>query len=556
VTLAGTPGLFSTASASPDGTMLLVSRVKRPFSYLHAVFSFPRDVEIWDRKSGRVLTTVARVPLEENIPIGGVPQGRRSIRWFPGEPSTLVWTEALDGGNPRVKAAYRDRLMKFRAPFQSEPVEIARLQQRVVSWNAIEDSPRALVTDYDRDKRWVRTFLMDFGTPGAEPVLVWSRNQSDRYKDPGTPLSERTPAGLGVVSRFKDFIFLNGVGATPNGDRPFLDRFSLETLKAERIHQSGAAEYETIVDIVSEDGSKFITRKESPNEPPNYYLRSADGAAKALTEYTDQVPQLRRIRKQLVTYKRADGVDLSFTLYLPPDYKEGTRLPAVLYAYPTEYNDPNVAGQVSGSTQRFTTLGGFSHLFYVLAGYAVLDATAFPVVGDPETVNNTYVEQLQMNARAAIDKAAAMGVVDPNRVGAIGHSYGAFMTANLLAHTDLFKAGVARSGAYNRTLTPFGFQAERRTYWEAPETYLRMSPFHYANKINEPLLLIHGQADDNSGTFPVQSERLYQAVRGNGGTVRLVMLPHESHGYLARESVEHTLYEMIDWFDKYVKNAK
>jgi dipeptidyl aminopeptidase/acylaminoacyl peptidase len=267
------------------------------------------------------------------------------------------------------------------------------------------------------------------------------------------------------------------------------------------------------------------------------------------------VPQLRQVHKQLVRYKRADGVDLSFTLYLPPDYKEGTRLPTVLYAYPTEFTDSDVAGQVSGSTQQFTTIAGISHLFYLLAGYAVLDRASMPVVGDPQTVNNTYIEQISSSAKAAIDKAVELGVTDPKRVGVIGHSYGAFMTANLLAHTDLFRAGVGRSGAYNRTLTPFGFQAERRTYWEAPETYLKMSPFHYAHRINEPLLLIHGQADDNSGTFPVQSERMYQAVRGNGGTVRLVMLPHESHGYLAQESVEHTLHEMISWFDKYVKNT-
>jgi len=146
-------------------------------------------------------------------------------------------------------------------------------------------------------------------------------------------------------------------------------------------------------------------------------------------------------------------------------------------------------------------------------------------------------------------------VTDPKRVGVGGHSYGAFMTANLLAHSDLFRAGVARSGAYNRTLTPFGFQSERRTLWEAADTYLRMSPFMNADKIKEPMLLIHGEADNNAGTFPIQSDRMYQALRGNGGTVRLVMLPHESHSYAGRESVEHTIAEMIEWFDRYVKPA-
>jgi dipeptidyl aminopeptidase/acylaminoacyl peptidase len=283
-------------------------------------------------------------------------------------------------------------------------------------------------------------------------------------------------------------------------------------------------------------------------------VRDRDGL-RALTRFADPTPQLRRIRKQLVTYQRPDGIRLSFTLYLPPDYREGQRLPTVLWSYPLEYTDPQVAGQVTGSPSRFTRLPGPSHLYFLLAGYAVLNDATLPVVGDPETVNNTYIEQIVSGAKAAIDKAVEMGVTDRNRVGVMGHSYGAFMTANLLAHSDLFRAGIARSGAYNRTLTPFGFQAERRTFWEAPETYVRMSPFFHADKINEPLLLIHGEADNNQGTFPIQSERMYQAIHGNGGIVRLVMLPHESHGYAAQETIEHVLWEQIDWFNRHVKNS-
>jgi dipeptidyl aminopeptidase/acylaminoacyl peptidase len=278
--------------------------------------------------------------------------------------------------------------------------------------------------------------------------------------------------------------------------------------------------------------------------------------AQKITNFSDPVPQLRGIKKQLVKYKRADGVDLSFTLYTPPNYKEGTKLPTLVWAYPLEFTDASVAGQVSGSTNRFTSIGGISHLFFLLNGYAVLDNATMPVVGDPETVNDTFIKQINDSAQAAIEKGVEMGVVDPERVGVGGHSYGAFMTANLLAHSDLFRAGIARSGAYNRTLTPFGFQGERRNFWEATELYTRISPFFYANKINEPILLIHGEADNNTGTFPIQSERLFAALQGTGGTARLVMLPHESHGYSARESVEHTLFEMISWFDKYVKNAK
>ncbi|HYE16093.1 MAG TPA: prolyl oligopeptidase family serine peptidase, partial [Pyrinomonadaceae bacterium] len=330
-------------------------------------------------------------------------------------------------------------------------------------------------------------------------------------------------------------------------------------MKTERLFRSGEQGYESVVSLIGDDASRVITRRESTTEPPNYFVRTLGAGGeqlRALTQFPDPTPQLRGIKKQLIKYKRADGVALSFTLYLPPDYKEGTRLPTVVWAYPLEFSDPGTAGQVTGSAQRYTTIAGPSHLFFLLAGYAVLDNATMPIVGDPEKMNETFVEQIVSSAKAAIDKAAEMGVTDPERVGVGGHSYGAFMTANLLAHSDLFRAGIARSGAYNRTLTPFGFQSERRTLWEAPELYVKVSPFMLAHKINEPILLIHGEADNNPGTFPMQSERMYQAIRGTGGTVRYVTLPLESHGYAARESTEHTLYEMISWFDRHVKNAQ
>ncbi|HEV8592433.1 MAG TPA: prolyl oligopeptidase family serine peptidase, partial [Pyrinomonadaceae bacterium] len=380
----------------------------------------------------------------------------------------------------------------------------------------------------------------------------------------GQPVMKTLLNGVSVIRQNGDTIFMTGTGASPDGDRPFFRRFNLKTLKAEEIFRSGTDEYETFAEMVDDNGMNFITRKESAAEPPNLSMRQVCPAGqictalayRQLTEFKDPTPQLRGIKKQLVKYKRADGVDLSFTLYLPPGYKEGTRLPTVVWAYPLEFTDSSTAGQVSGSTNRFTQIGGYSHLFFLLQGYAVLDDATMPVVGDPETVNDTFIKQIVDSAKAAIDKGVEMGVVDPERVGVGGHSYGAFMTANLLAHSDLFRAGIARSGAYNRTLTPFGFQSERRTFWEAPELYEKVSPFFYADKINEPILLIHGEADNNQGTFPIQSERLFAAISGTGGTARLVMLPLEAHGYSAKESTQHALYEMINWFDKYVKNAK
>jgi dipeptidyl aminopeptidase/acylaminoacyl peptidase len=484
--------------------------------------------------------------------------GPRSVRWRPNEPATLVWVKALDGGDPKKKVPHRDSVLTLKAPFTGQPVELFKVEHRFAGGGFGEKGGLVFFSDFERDKRWLRTFMFDADKPGTPPKLLWSRSQQDRYNDPGTPLTRLVGTQRAVLQN-GDWIYLTGAGASPEGDRPFLDRFNLQTLKAERLFRSEANSYETVVALLSDDAKQFITRRESPTEAPNYFVRSGGDAsataAKPLTQFPDPTPQLRGIKKQLITYKRADGVQCSFTLYLPPGYKEGTRLPTVVWAYPIEFTDPSTAGQITGSTQRATSIGGPSHLFFLLEGYAVLDNATMPVVGNPETVNNTYVEQIVMSAKAAIDKATELGVTDPDRVGVGGHSYGAFMTANLLAHSDLFRAGIARSGAYNRTLTPFGFQSERRTIWEAPELYLKVSPFMVATKINEPLLMIHGEADDNTGTFPIQSERMYQALKGHGATVRLVMLPHEAHGYAGRESIEHVLYEMISWFDKYVKNA-
>ena len=551
----GDAAIIQSVEAAPDGQHLLVTRLQKPFSYLFTDSSFPKEIEVWDTK-GKLVYKVASLPLADQVPIDGVITGPRSVRWRPDEPATLVWVKALDNGDPKKKVAHRDSILMLKAPFTAQPAELFQTEHRFSNMNWGERDGLVLISDYDRDKRWTRTFILNANKPDVAPKMIWSRNQQDRYNDPGTPVMSSAGGGQRVMLQNGDSIYLLGNGASPEGDRPFLDRFNLQTLKSERIFHSDANSYENVVALLSDDGSKFLTRRESPTEAPNYYVLSTTGAGRrAFTQFPDPTPQLRGIKKQLVTYKRADGVQCSFTLYLPPNYKEGTRLPTVVWAYPLEYTDANTAGQISGSTQRATSIIGPSHLFFLLEGYAVLDNATMPVVGSPQTVNNTYVEQIVMSAKAAIDKATEMGVTDPDRVGVGGHSYGAFMTVNLLAHSDLFRAGIARSGAYNRTLTPFGFQNERRTLWEAPELYLKVSPFMFANKINEPLLMTHGEADDNTGTFPIQSERMYQALKGSGATVRLVMLPHEAHGYAGRESIEHVLYEMINWFDKYVKNA-
>jgi dipeptidyl aminopeptidase/acylaminoacyl peptidase len=548
----GQPGIFADVEQSPDSTLLLVERIERPYSYLHPVSSFPKTVDVWDRH-GKPIANIAKLPLQDRVPIEGVPTGPRNVHFRPTRPHSLVWLEALDDGDPKKKVPHRDRLMTLDPTLREDPREVTKLEHRFAGLTWGERNDLTLIRDFDRDRKWSKTYAFSFADPSAAR-LIWDRSVQDRYRDPGTPVMRTLPNGRRVVWQSGDSIFLIGAGSTREGDRPFLDRLNLSTLQSERMFRSADRQYESPVALLSDDGSKFLTRHESPTLPPNLAIRSAGSDDRRdLTQFADPTPQIRGIAKKLVTYQRDDGVPLSFTLYLPPGYKEGTPLPTVVWAYPQEFASADTAGQVAGSPYRFTTLAGPSHLFFLLAGYAVLDGATMPVVGDPETANNTFIEQIVASAKAAIDQGVALGVTDPKRVGVGGHSYGAFMTANLLAHSDLFRAGIARSGAYNRTLTPFGFQNERRTVWEAADIYSKMSPFMFAHKIREPLLLIHGAADNNSGTFPMQSERMYQAIRGNGGTVRFVTLPFESHGYAARESVEHTLYEMIAWFDKYVK---
>jgi dipeptidyl aminopeptidase/acylaminoacyl peptidase len=555
----GSPAIYSGIVPSPEEPLLLVTKIHKPFSYIMPASDFPQTIEVVDLDGNRKYL-VAEVPMAENIPIEGVRTGPRSVTWKVGEPATLCWFEALDGGDPKKKAEFRDRFMSCAAPFGEAPKELFKLEQRARGVQFMQDPKFVIATDYDRDRRWTRTRIFDLSNPQAKPRVLDDRSAQDRYKDPGNLLTDTNRKGQAFVYEKDGFVFRAGTGATKDGDRPFFGRQNLQTLASEELWRCADGTYESAIDTIETPSGEFgiLTSYETPSTPPNYQIRKVGdkGAPMVLTQFKDPTPQIRNIKKQLVKYKRADGVDLSATLYLPADYKEGTRLPLVVWAYPLEFNDASTAGQVSGSAMRFTRFMGATHLYYLTQGYAIMDNATMPVIGDPETMNDTFITQIVSSAKAAIDKAAEMGVADPNRVGVGGHSYGAFMTANLLAHCDLFKAGCARSGAYNRTLTPFGFQSERRTLWEAPKVYAELSPFMVANKINEPLLMIHGEADSNMGTFPIQSERLFAAIKGNGGTARLVMLPREDHGYSARESNLHVLAEMIDWFDKYVKNAK
>ena len=555
VTPVGAPGIFVQAEPAPGGRYLLVSRVGKPYSYQVPVRSFPQEVEIWTLKGERVLT-VASIPLADNVPVDGVRTGPRNFSWRPGDEATLMYVEALDGGDNRRRAEYRDRIVLLAAPF-TVPVELGRLNLRYggVAWGR---NGLAFVTEVERRTRKVRTWMLNTNETTGWRIL-FDRSSEDRYADPGSPIFTTDSAGSRVLLQTPDgrSVYLAGAGASPEGDHPFLDRLNLQNRRTERLWQAGDSAYESVASVLDPRATRIITRWEDQKTPANYVLRNLRDSKiepVALTRLANPSPALATVRREIVTYERPDGVKLNGTLYYPTDYQDGQRVPVIFWIYPREFASADAAGQVSGNPNRFVLPGGASHLFLLTQGYAVLDNPTLPVVGG-DSANNTYVAQTVASAKAAIDYLLARGIADGN-FGVGGHSYGAFATANLLAHSDLFKAGVARSGAYNRTLTPFGFQNEQRTFWEARDVYLDMMPFAYADKINEPILMIHGMNDNNSGTFPIQSERMFAALKGHGATVDYVQLPYEAHGYAARESVMDVVARMIEWFDKYVKNGK
>jgi dipeptidyl aminopeptidase/acylaminoacyl peptidase len=557
----GAPGVVTSFDVSPDGRFLLQNRVKRPYAYTVPAALFPTEILVTDL-TGRLVHRLADLPLRDDIPtqFDAVAPGPREAQWRADAPSTLVWAEAQDGGDVRREAAVRDRLFMLPAPFNGRPTTLVDLPHRFrgVIWGR-DDFAIAISTIFN-SRQEIRN-AVNPSRPGETRVLL-TRNFQDRLNDPGMPLMRPTPRGTTVMHFTADGggVFMTSPGATRQGELPFLDRMDLATGQTQRLWRAEMPHHESVVGLLDDSANRFVTRRESRDEPSNLFLRDrAGGQLTHLTDFPDPAPQLAGVTPRLITYKRKDGVELSGTLYLPAGHdpaRDGP-LPVLLWAYPNEFTDARVAGQVvDDSANRFSRPSGSSPLFLLTQGYAVLDDPKMPVVGrDGAEPNDTFIEQLISSAQAAVDELVRLGVTTPDRVAVGGHSYGAFMTANLLAHSDIFRTGIARSGAYNRTLTPFGFQSEQRSFWEAPETYMKMSPFGFVQQMNEPILLIHGETDANPGTFPIQTERLFAALRGNGKNARYVVLPLEDHGYRARESVGHAIWEMSTWLDRHLKNA-
>jgi dipeptidyl aminopeptidase/acylaminoacyl peptidase len=559
------PLIIRSMDYSPDGKFLLLANITRPYSYQVPINAFPFTSSIFDEE-GKLIKKLYDAPLAENIPAGfdGVPKGPRAFGWRTDKGAVLYWVEALDNGNPAQQATVRDVVYTQEAPFNQYPLKLADCYFRFNSivWG---DDKVAILTE-----RWWKTRFerRSFIKPSNVNfrVNLYDRYFEDGYGDPGVILTRKNEFNRNVLltefnalKRISDpdnvHIFTLSDGASPKGDRPFIKKFNIKTKLMDTLFRSKAPYYER--PVFFNNGKFIINSRESSDSVKNYFkVNLEDNSYIRLTDFSDPYPELKGVKKQQISYKRLDGITLGGTLYLPATFKTGDPpLPVLIWAYPREFKTAAAAGQIKGSPHKFSIIGKSSPVYWVTRGYAVLDNADMPVIGESNTEpNDTFVEQIRYNAEAAINHLVDMGLADRKRIAIGGHSYGAFMTANLLAHTDLFAAGIARSGAYNRSLTPFGFQAEERTFWQAPAVYTRMSPFAYADKIKTPILLIHGQADNNTGTFPMQSERFYTALKGHGATARLVLLPSESHAYQAKESLMHMLWEMDRWLEKYVKN--
>lgn len=556
------PKMYDDISFSPDGNYVMVSHIKKPFSYLVPYYRFPSETTIYT-KDGKMVNEVNQVPLTEDLPKGFMAEreGRRNLNWRSDAPATLVYVEALDGGDPEREAEFRDEVFLLEAPFKGQGKSILKTKDRYsgIIWG---DKNTAIANDYWWNTRNTRTYVFDPSNPAQEPEILFDRNYQDRYSDPGSFVRVKNKFGQQVLKMEDGNTFLLGDGFTPEGQYPFVDRLDLETGETERLYQSKYEDRkETLVEAIDMEEGEILVRIETATEYPNYFIRDIDSDEDLtrVTSFENPFKSLEEVSKEVITYKREDGLDLNGTLYLPAGFDKDnpTKHPMIVWAYPREYKDKNSASQNTSNANDFTYPYYGSPVYWVNRGYVVLDDASFPIVGEgDEEPNDSFRKQLVANGKAAIDAVEAMGYIDRDRVAVGGHSYGAFMTANLLSHSNLFAAGIARSGAYNRTLTPFGFQSEERNYWEAPEVYYNMSPFMHADKMKTPLLLIHGEADNNSGTYPMQSERYFNALKGLGATARLVMLPKESHGYSAKESVLHVLWEQDQWLEKYVKNKQ
>lgn len=566
ISISGNATLFKSAaiyageSFSPDGNYLMLTTIQKPYSYIVPLSRFPQKSVVYDL-NGKEIKLVNEVPLTEIMPKGfsSVRTGRRNMNWRADQPATLYFVEALDGGDQAKPAEFRDEVFVWEAPFSSNPTSLIKTKQRYagIMW---ANEKIAIVADSWYDTRNTKAYLFNPSNLTIAPKIIEDRNSQDIYSDPGNFEMIKNKFGRYVIAVENNKGYLMGAGFTKDGQFPFIDEYDFTTLQKKRLYTSKMKDKkEDLLSIEDFKKGDVLVMIQSKNEYPNYYFRNIKSNNKLtpITSFKNPFESIKNVHKEVIKYKRKDGVELSGTLYLPVGYDKvkKEKLPLLIWAYPAEYKDKNSAGQNDKNPNEFTFPNYGSFIYWVTKGYVVLDDAAFPIIGEGTTEpNDTFIPQLVANAEAAIDAVDKLGYINRKKVAIGGHSYGAFMTANLLTHSNLFACGIARSGAYNRTLTPFGFQSEQRNYWDVPEIYNTMSPFMNADKMKTPLLLTHGEADNNPGTFTLQTERYFQALKNLGAPVRMVILPKESHGYAAKDNILHLLWEQDQFLEKYLKN--
>ena len=604
----GEPSIYRSMDVSPDGSYAIVVTEHHPYSYVESHRSFPSKQFIMDLSDGSMVRMLrdgtVKEPKEEPAkdkkgskePKKPRPSG---FGWRPDLPATLYWSESENGGSPmgpfgpmgprpdddpaakdslkekdRPEKTFTDKVFQCTAPFDFENDKqlVLAPEYRLgrITWG---DGGLALYEESSTKQKCRRMVsFVPCDTNAKKQVIFSQSTEVDTLGDfpaYGRPLTVRNAYGRSVVwtdAKHSQILLEGNDRRDADGFRhSFLDRFTFKGGKTENLWTSSDDFKETLTAVTdfTPRKMKLMGRREAFGVVPDYWefdLRR--GTARQLTHIEDPVAEFsKQVTDQYVTYTRKDGLKCFAHLYLPAGYdkERDGRLPVFMWTYPYEYKCFAESEKARAEKHKYTKPSYGSAMIWATQGYAVLDEFTMSIIAaDKEAQpNDRFLEQLVMSAEAAVDFVCdSIGVGDRDRIGVGGHSYGGFMTANLLAHTRLFRAGVARSGAYNRSLTPFGFQSERRSYWKARQVYDEMSPFNYADKIKDALMLIHGQMDNNTGTFPVQSERLYQALVYFGATARYVQLPYESHGYQGIETTLDMLYETGYWLDTYVKNAE
>ena len=550
---------------SPDGKAILRESLEEPFSYLTAFSAFGRRLEVIDL-DGKVLAEIRRRPLQEAQTRGNDPAAEnapRDVAWRPdGKGLSMLLREPAGGGDePR-----KDRVMLLAPPFAMAGAQtIVSTEHRIANVRYSKDGRYATMTFSKRGGSGNRDDLMAFdltASPAAPFVLKANIDTSDPLALPGDPMI--TVSGNGnpslMVSGDGAALFLQGDGYKASfAPQPFVDKVTIRTGATARVFEGAADTYDNPLVALDADLSRMIVSRESKTTVPDSYLWTASSRQfQNLTSNKDPWPEITAAKRVDFEFTRQDGVKVRGRITLPTNYQPGTRVPAVFWDYPREFDDGNA---YTRGAIRARNVNAYSPLIFlrwsdiwVTQGYALVYVD-IPILGKDGRFNDNFRPHLVDTIYSAIRTLDEMGYIDVNRLGHGGHSYGAFTTGNLLAHTPFFKAGIAGDGAYNRTLTPMTFQGERRNFWDAPNTYTEISPFFFVDQIQAPLLMYHGAQDNNSGTFIIQSERMMQALTGLGKPAALYIYPFESHAPRAIENFLDLWARWLEWFDKYVKNA-